>query len=101
MFALWSPPLQLHLDEGSKLVIWHKAGNIPIHFEAQVMADLDRDVRLGVLRKVPVNTLVDSFLSRMVVATKKLGKPRRTVDYKALNRACPRQTHAVHNELVL
>ena len=48
-----------------------KAGNIPLYFVDQVKADLDRDVRLWFLRRVPVNTPVDSFLSRMVVAMKK------------------------------
>ena len=90
-----SPPLRLHLDESVKSVACHKASNIPLHFVDQVKADLDRDERLRVIRKVPVNTLVDSFLSRIVVATKKSGKPRRTVDFKALNRACLRQTHSV------
>ena len=90
-----SPPLQLYLDESVKPVACHKAGNTPLHFVDQVKLDLDRDVRLGVLRKVPVNTPVDSFLSRMYIAMKKNGKPRRTVDFKALNRACPRQTHLV------
>ena len=90
-----SPPLRLHLDDIVKPVACHRAGNIPLHFVNQVKADLDRDVRLGVIRKVLGNTPVDSFLSWMVVATKKSGKPRRTVDFKALNRACPRQTHLV------
>ena len=73
----------------------HKTGNIPLHFVDQVKVDLDRDIRLGIIRKVPVNTPVDLFLSRMYIAMKKNGKPRRTVDFKALNRACPRQTHSV------
>ena len=70
-----SPPLRLHLDKSVKPVVCHKAGNIPLHFVDQVKVDLDRDKRLRVIRKVPVNTPVDSFLSRMVVATKKSGKP--------------------------
>lgn len=90
-----SPPLRLHLDKSMKPVVCHKAGNVLVHFQAEVKAGLDRDVRIGVLRKVPVNNPVKSFCSRMCIATKKTGKPRRTVDFKALNRACPRQTHAV------
>ena len=90
-----SPPLELHLDESVKPVVCHKVGSIPLHFEDQVKQGLDRDVWIGVLRKIPVNTPVDSFLSHMYIATKKDGKPRRTVDFKALKRACPRQTHSV------
>ena len=77
-----SPPLQLYLDESVKPVACHKVGNIPLHFVDQVKQDLDRDVGLGVLRKVPVNTPVDSFLSRMYIAMKNNGKPRRMVDFK-------------------
>ena len=84
-----SPLLELHLDKSVKPVVCHKVGGIPLHFVDQVKQGLDRDVRIGVLRKVPVNTPVDSFLSCMYIATKKDGKPRRTVDFKALNRACP------------
>lgn len=83
-----SPPLRLHLDELLKPVSCHRAGNIPQHFVDQAKADLDRDVRLVVLRKIPDNTPLDAFLSRMGVVTKKSGKPSRMVDYfKALNRA--------------
>ena len=69
-----SQPLSLHLDHNVKPIAWHKAGSIPLHFVDQVKADLDRNMRLGVLRKVSVNKLVDSVLSRMVVATKKIWK---------------------------
>ena len=53
---------------------------------------MDRDVRLGVLEKVPVNTPT-KWCSRMVIATKQNGQPRRTVDMQALNAASVRQTH--------
>ena len=90
-----APPLKLHVDPKVKPVVCHKPGNVPLHFQEEVKAGLEKDVRLGVLRKVPTNTPVDSFLHRMVIATKKNGRARRTVDLKPLNRACPRQTHAV------
>ena len=41
-----------------KPVAIHKAAIIPIHLKARVKADLDRDVRLGILEKVDVNSLV-------------------------------------------
>ena len=55
-------------------------------------AGLDRDVKLGVLERVPTNTPV-TYCSRMVIATKSNGTPRRTVDLQALNRNSVRQTH--------
>ena len=44
-----------------------------------VKADLDRDVKLGLLEKVPMG-VPTTWQSRMVVVAKKSGKPRRTVD---------------------
>ena len=45
--------------------------------------DLVRDVKLGVLEKLPTNTPT-IWLSRMVITAKSNGEPRRTVDYQPL-----------------
>ena len=42
-------------------------------------ADIERDVKLGILEKVPMG-VPTTWQSRMVVVAKKSGKPRRTVD---------------------
>ena len=47
-------PLQLFVDPTVKPVAIHKAAIIPIHLKARVKADLDRDVRLGILEKVDI-----------------------------------------------
>ena len=60
--------------------------------KARVKADLDRDVRLGILEKVDINSPV-KWLSRMLVVMKKDGSPRGIIDYKNLNNAIPRQTN--------
>ena len=70
----------------------HKAAIIPIHLKAQVKADLDRDVCLGILVKVNLNSPV-KWLSRMMVTMKKDGSLRRIIDYKRLNDAIPRETN--------
>ena len=85
-------PLQLFVDPNVKPVAIHKAAIIPIPLKARVRADLDRDVRLGILEKVDVNSPV-KWLSRMIVTMKKDGSPRRIIDYKRLNEAIPRQTN--------
>ena len=85
-------PLQLFVDPNVKSVAIHKAAIIPMHLKAQVKADLDRDVRLGILEKVNVNSPV-KWLSRMIVMMKKDGSPCRIIDYKRLNDAIPRQTN--------
>ena len=41
-----------------KPVAIHKAAIIPIHLKARVKADLDRDVWLGILEKVNINSPV-------------------------------------------
>ena len=47
-------PLELFVDPYTKPVAIHKAAVIPIHLKAAVKADLDRDVRLGILEKVNI-----------------------------------------------
>ena len=65
---------------------------VPHHWKKQVKADLDRDVRLGIIEQVPQGDL-SKWCSRMVVAPKANGKPRRTVDLQQLNRATVREVH--------
>ena len=74
-------PLRLFVDPSVKPVAIHKAAIIPIHLKARVKQDLDRDVRLGILEKVDINSPV-RWLSRMLVTLKKDGSPRRIIDYK-------------------
>ena len=85
-------PLRLFTDESIKPHAVHTPSPIPVHFREEVKAQLDRDIALGVLEKVPLNTPV-TWCSRLVVATKADGTPRRTVDLQKLNEASVRQTH--------
>ena len=86
------PPLKLMIDESAKPVAHHTPIPVPLHFQEQVKADLDRDVALGVLEPVPVGDPV-TWCHRMVVCAKKNGKPRRTVDFQPLNKFATRETH--------
>ena len=85
-------PLRLFVDPAVKPVAIQKAAIIPNHLKARVKANLDRDVRLGILEKVDINSPV-KWLSRMLVTMKKDGSPRRIIDYKKLNDAIQRQTN--------
>lgn len=85
-------PLVIALKPDAKPSAVHVPAPVPIHYQAEVKKALDRDVALGVLEKVPVNTPV-KWLHRMVITPKKNGSPRRTVDLQSLNRASIRQTH--------
>ena len=55
-------------------------------------ASFDHDVSLGVLEPIPVGEPV-TWCHRMVVCANKNGKPRRTVDFQALNRHATCETH--------
>ena len=87
-----SPALRLFVDEEAQPVAVHTPAAVPKHWEAQVQEGLDRDVRLGVLERVPVNTPT-TWCSRMIITPKHDGSPRRVVDFQAVNDHCPRQTH--------
>jgi hypothetical protein len=91
-----SPPLELHIDPNANPVATHKPRPIPIHWMRDVKAQLDEDVRLGVLEPVPVGEPT-VWCSPMVVCPKKDGTPRRTVDLQVLNKATARQTHATES----
>ena len=56
----------------------------PFHWEAEVKAALDRDVRLGVIEANAVGQPV-TWCHRMVMCAKKNGKPRRRVDFQLLD----------------
>ncbi len=65
---------------------------VPHHWKTAVKADLDHDVALSIIEPVPQGTPT-IWCSRMVVAPKKDGSPRRTVDLQKLNKATLRETH--------
>ena len=53
-----SPPLELHVDPSVKPVAVHRPAVVPIHWREAVKQGLLRDIRLGVIEKVPMNTPV-------------------------------------------
>ena len=87
-------PLKLHVDPNAVPVAIHKPALVPIHWQDRVYADLERDVRIGVLERVDPNTPT-TWCSRMVVTGKADGTPRRTVDLQPQNKHSVRQTHHV------
>lgn len=86
-----SVPMQLMVDPGAEPVAHHTPIPVPIHWQEDVKAGLDQDVSLGVLEPVPVGEPV-TWCHHMVVCAKKNGKPRRTVDFQALNLHATRET---------
>jgi len=86
------PPMKLMVDPNATPVAHHTPVPVPLHWQEAVKAGLDQDIRLGVLEPVPVGDPV-TWCHRMVVCAKKTGKPRRTVDFQALNTHAIRETH--------
>lgn len=86
------PLMRLMVDANAIPVASHSPIPIPVHWQDEVKAGLDQDVRLGVLEVVPIGTPV-TWCHRMVICPKKSGKPRRTVDLQPLNRYAVRETH--------
>ena len=85
-------PMHLMVDPNATPVAHHSPIPVPIHWQDDVKAGLDRDVELGVIEPVPVGEPV-TWCHRMVICAKKNGKPRRTVDLQALNLHATRETH--------
>ncbi len=65
---------------------------VAFHWKKEVKADLDRDVRLGIIERVPQGE-VSEWCSRMVITRKANGKPRRTIDFQQLNKSTFREVH--------
>ena len=90
------PPLRLMISTDAKSIAHQTPVPIPIHWQEEVKAGFDRDVRQGVLESVNIGEPV-IWCYRMVVCVKKNGKPRRTLDLQALNVNASRETH--HTQL--
>ena len=90
--AMSGPPLQIRVREGAEPIALHQPIPLPHHWRQAVLEGLERDCRLGVIRKVPAGTPT-TWCSRMVVTAKADGSPRRTVDLQALNKVSSRETH--------
>lgn len=88
---LSTPPATIHLKPDHiipKPAYW--PATVAEHWAEEVRASIEKDVRAGVLVKVPFNEPT-VWCSRMVLVKKKDGRPRRTVDYQRLNQQCLRE----------
>ena len=58
------PPLCLRISTDAKPIAHHTP--VPVHWQVEVKAGLDRDVRLGVLEPVPIGEPV-TWCHKMIV----------------------------------
>ena len=86
------PHMKIHVDPDVEPVVDYKPSVIPLHVEEQVIADLRRDIAMGVLEPAPMNEPV-TWCHRMVISVKPDGKGRRTIDLSTLNKHCKREPH--------
>ena len=87
-----SPPLRLHMDPAATPSAIYTPSAVPRHWVKDVQAGLDCDKLLGVIERVPVNDPV-TWTSRMVVTPNSDGSPRSVIEFQAVNKHTPRQTH--------
>ena len=86
------PMKAVQKKEGADHPAWYSPIPVAFHWKKQVKADLDRDVRLGIIERVPQGE-TSEWCSRMVITSKSNGKPRRTIDFQQLNKVTLREVH--------
>ena len=85
------PLLGFHVDPAAEPITNNEPIPVPLHWQQQVKASIDRGFKLG----LPVGAQV-TWCHRMVTTRKKSGTPRRTVDMQVLNKHAVRETHHTH-----
>ena len=87
-------PIKIHIDPDATPKPVFTAATVPIHWREEVQAQLNQDVALGIIEPVPAG-VPTTWQARMHVVAKHDGTPRRTVDLRALNTHCKRETQHV------
>jgi len=92
--GMTGPAISFHVDKDAKPRAVHTPATVPLYWQESVKEQLDNDVALGVLEKVPIGE-PSRWCHRVVITAKADGTPRRTVDLSPLNAFCLRETHHV------
>ena len=85
-----SKPFKLHMETDSKPSVVFTAATVPIHWKDEIKVQLDEDVSLGMLEKVPAGEPT-SWQARLHIVPKPHGTPRRTIDLRSLKKNCKRE----------
>ena len=92
--SITGPELRFHMKPSASFKVVHTPAMVALHDQEEVKAQLDADVALGVLEKVPYNE-PSVCCHRMHIVRKADGSPRRVVDMSSLNDHLLRETHHV------
>ena len=100
LLEMEGPPIKVHINKDAKPVTFFKPVPIPIHWQEQVEQDLERDLRLGVLERVPMGEPT-KWCFKMLVTRKTDGSPRRVIDLSPMNKYCMREVHSSKSPFTL
>ena len=92
--VMTGPPMKIRISESAVPTVTRRSPRTPAHWKADVKNQLDQDVALGVIEKVPPGTPT-TWLHNMVITPKSDGSPRRTIDLQPLNKVSLREKHHV------
>ena len=96
--SIQGPPLRIYVDPNAKPT--HAFTKTPLHWVEETDADLDKDVAMKVIEKVPRDE-PPRWIHRCVYTRKSNGKIRRTVDLSPLNKHCVREAHPMRSPFEL
>ncbi len=96
LVGMTGPPIALHILQDAPLKVCQTPAHVALHWQAKVKKQLDDDVTMGILEKVPHGE-PSRCCHRMVVTRKANGEPLRTVDMSSLNQFTERETHHVRS----
>ena len=85
-------PQSFHITENAIPYSANSPIPIPHHWKEEVKQQLDKDVKLGILRKAPLGEPTEWYM-KMVTVPKKDGSPRHTADFQPINKFCKREVH--------
>ena len=87
--SMSTKPAHIHLHLDAKPYAHHVTIPISFHWKAEVKESTNRDIAINITEPVPIREPVE-WCSKIIVITKKDGRPRRTVDLQQLNSQCQR-----------
>ena len=74
------PPIRIHVEENARPQVVHTAATVPVYWREEVNDQLDEDVALGVISKIPVG-VPTTWCHRMHVVPKLDGTPVAQLTY--------------------